>query len=86
MVEKSEFTHSYLQVTRANFYTIFGLTKLTHMAESSVVHKSIYLSLSYELDGEAFKMDCRLVIHLLVNVTSSCSFKMAISLMKVVGL
>jgi hypothetical protein len=44
------------------------------------------LSLHYELFGEAFKMVCDLVIHLLVNVTSSCSFKMAISLVNDVGL
>jgi len=31
-------------------------------------------------------MNYRLVMHLLVNVTSSCSFKMAISLVNVVGL
>lgn len=86
MLEKSEVPHSYLQLMRAHFYTIFGLTKLTHVAESEIVRRSTYLSLCYELVGEAFKMDCRLVIHLLVKVTSSCSFKMAISLVNVVGL
>jgi hypothetical protein len=40
----------------------------------------------FELLGKAFKIVCKMVIHLLVNVTSSFSFKMAISLVNVVGL
>jgi len=34
MLEKFEVPHSYLQVMRAHFYTVFGLTEFTHMAES----------------------------------------------------
>jgi len=33
MLEASEVAHSYLQVMRAHFCTIFGLTQLTHLVE-----------------------------------------------------